>query len=490
MTGGTGEECAAHTPSFARSAVVMLVGSILAQGLAVAVLPILTRLYSPEAIGLQALFVSVSGVMVFVATMRLDLAVVLPQDPRTASRLVALVFFQAVVVGLLVLLLAAPGLRVLREVVPGSPSQVWLCFLAPMILFGAIFWAGQSTATRQARFGMIVAANLCMSLTFVVSAVAIGILHPFDEGIVVSRLAGQMAGVAALGALGMITLSFVRKPIAMGARELWRTYWQFPAFNTPYSLIALVSRDMPLYVFAATGGVGLAAAYALARTIMVAPISLASAALSRVFYREATIHWQTPRLERLATSLSRVGLVMSAPSFALMLCWGDEVFVLVFGDSWRTAGQFAQALAVPVWLALQNGWPERVFEIAQRQYVSFSIQLTFDLLNVSIIVGTYLTTRDPILTVALYAVSYTLFQLVYLAAVYRVAAFETALLLGNLMRGAAVFVLVAVPIGGARWIVPIQPAILMSGAIALIATGASLATIAPVRRRLVERLSR
>ena len=125
-------------------------------------------------------------------------------------------------------------------------------------------------------------ANLCMSVTFVVSSVVTGLVHPYDEGIVVSRLAGQIAGVAALGALGLVTLTWCGTHALVRATELWRTYWQFPAFNTPYSLVALVARDMPLYVFAATGGVGLTAAYALARTIMVAPISLASSALSRV----------------------------------------------------------------------------------------------------------------------------------------------------------------------------------------------------------------
>lgn len=488
--GGPAEEDHVGAPSFARSAVVMLVGSMVAQGLAVAVMPVLTRLYSPEAIGLQALFVSISGVLVFVATLRLDLAVVLPKESRTASRLVALVFLQAVVVALLVLMLASPGLTAVRDVLPGPPTQVWLCFLAPMILCGAVFWAGQSTATRQARFGSIVAANLCMSVTFAVTAVAIGIIHPYDEGIVLSRLAGQIVGAATLGALGLVTLSWVRRPQAVRATELWRTYWQFPAFNMPYSLIALVSRDMPLYVFAATGGVGLTAAYALARTIMVAPISLASAALSRVFYREATIHWRTPRLMSLATSLTSVGLLASAPAFALMLCWGDEIFALLFGDTWRTAGRFAQALAVPVWLALQNGWPERVFEIAQRQYVSFSIQVGFDVLNVSIVLGTYLSTRDPVLTVACYAVSYTGYQLVYLVAVYRVAAFDTALLMRVIAQGASTFVVVFGAISAIRWLLPAQSALILSAGVSLIATLVILVSIAPVRHHLAARTSR
>jgi O-antigen/teichoic acid export membrane protein len=477
LTAGPGPEGEDQGPSFARNALVMLVGSIVAQGLAVAVMPVLTRLYSPEAIGLQALFVSVSGAVVFIATLRLDLAVVLPQDSRTAGRLAALVLLQAVGVAAVLVALAVPGLD-------------WLALLAPMVLFGAVFWAGQSIATRNARFAVIVLANMFMSSTFAVSAIGIGLIHPYDEGIVVSRLAGQVMGVVALVALGQVTVSMLRRPRSVRATQLWRTYWQFPTFNTPYSLIALVSRDMPLYVFAAMGGVAFAAAYALARTIMLAPISLASAALSRVFYREATVHWGTPRLMNLATTLTSVGLLASAPAFAFMLCWGDELFVLIFGDAWRMGGQFAQVLAVPVWLALQNGWPERVFEIAHKQYISFSIQLGFDLLNISVVLATYLTTKDPVLTVGLYAVSYTVYQLAYLVTVYRVAAFGMTLLMRILARGILTFGVVSGAVGAARWLLPTDPALVVSAVVSLTATFVLLASIAPVRHQLAARIAR
>ena len=92
------------------------------------------------------------------------------------------------------------------------------------------------------------------------------------------------------------------------------------------------------------------------------------------------------------------------------------------------------------------------------------------MLNVSIVLVTYLTFRDPLLTVACYALSFTCYQLVYLVAVYRVAGFDMALLMRVLCAGASEVRRRRCNGRRGRWLLPTQPALAISAVVALVAT--------------------
>lgn len=456
---------------FRRNAIVMVVGSAASQGLALAVMPVLTRIYPPEALGAQALFISAGAALTVVATLRFDLAVVLPREERSAMRLLALGLYQSLALAMAVVavaVIASGELR--RHFTPDVDSSTWVWLLGPLVLMSAALQLGQGMATRHGRFGHIVLSNVAVSAGFAVTATAIGVVSGSESGVVWGRALGQLAGVLALLYLGHLVLRQDAAPRRSGGvLRQWREQRQFILFNTPYSLIGALSRDLPIYVFSLGGGAALAASYAVARTVTLAPTQLVSLALSRVFYREAALHLGEPRLERLALALTRGGLAASCVPFAFLLVWGDELFSFAFGDQWEGAGSFAQKLAVPLWLALQTGWPERLFEAARKQNVSFSLQMGFDALHATTIVTIFVATRDAQLTVAGYAVTFTLYQVTYLVAVYRVAGFDLRPLVRALAWATAAFSAVSLGMILLRVLSPGGPVITMlcSGGAAL-----------------------
>lgn len=472
--------------SFLRSSLVMFGGAAGAQLLTFLVMPVLTRLFPPEAIGVYALVVSASAALVVIATLRLDLALVLPEDDGVAARLWWLGFYQgaatASVVVLVALLLRG---EIAAALAPEVSSSAWVWLLAPMVLAATVTQLGIGLATRRGQFHLVMVSNLTIAGVFAVVAVSIGYLQPSDTGVVVGRVAGVVAGCLAFLAL-VARFSRARaswRPQALRPRRLWREQRQFLVFNTPYSLVGSVTRDIPLYVFAIGGGAAVAAAYALARTIMLAPTTLLSASLSSVFYREAARHLGTPRLRALALTLLRWGLFLSLPAFAFVVAWGDELFVLVFGDAWRSAGELARVLAVPMWLALQTGWPERLFEAARRQGVSFSLQMCFDSLHAVVVVATYAWTGSPVWTVVAFATTYSTFHLAYLTAVFKVTGFGLADLFRTVLAGAAGFVAVVAGLLAAREWLPLPTGTgLVAAAVAAAGLTALIATVGWRRR--------
>ena len=65
----------------------LLSGTVLSQLLAIATTPIISRLYTPEQMGLYTLFTSVAAMFVAIAGLRYDLAIVLPKSHGNARLL-------------------------------------------------------------------------------------------------------------------------------------------------------------------------------------------------------------------------------------------------------------------------------------------------------------------------------------------------------------------------------------------------------------------
>ena len=77
---------------------VLTVGTALSQGLLVLVLPVLTRIYSPEDFNLLAIYVSILGLITVFSCLRYNLAIPLPERDEDGALLVLVSLFCSIVV--------------------------------------------------------------------------------------------------------------------------------------------------------------------------------------------------------------------------------------------------------------------------------------------------------------------------------------------------------------------------------------------------------
>jgi O-antigen/teichoic acid export membrane protein len=107
---------------FASDILKLVSGTAFAQIITILASPILTRLYSPEAFGFLAIFISITSIVGVIACMRYELAIMLPKSDEKAANLLALCLLSVVAIsGLtvpalyfgsdaIISLLKAPGL--------------------------------------------------------------------------------------------------------------------------------------------------------------------------------------------------------------------------------------------------------------------------------------------------------------------------------------------------------------------------------------------
>jgi O-antigen/teichoic acid export membrane protein len=414
--------------SFLRSVLTMMKGTALAQAIPLLLAPLLTRLYAPEDYGLFVLFVAVAGVLVVVATLRYELAIVVAASEAEAEQVARLAL--ALLGGAVALIAAAavPFGGALADLAgrPGEPG--WVLALAPMVALLGAFQVASYAATRARDFGRLARGLVVQQAVFGAAAVALGALLRWPAGLVAARLGGIAAGALLL---------WPRGGSAPGPRPRLRDvaakHRQFALYNCPYSLVGTLGRELFLLAAMAAGQAAAAGHFGLARSVVYAPVTFLSASLSQVFYREAASSLGTPAFEATVLRLTRAIARLAAPPFAALPLVAPDAFAWVFGERWREAGQYAALLAPVGFLFLFSSWPERVFEVAGRQRLSFAIQLGFDLATAAVLfllVRAGAGTLPMLLAVVSIGCAY---HLGYLAAAARVAALAP----GGFLRVAA-----------------------------------------------------
>ena len=177
--------------SFFDNALVMMGGTALAQAIPILFAPVLTRIYSPEQYGVLATFIGVAAVMTVVATLRLEPAVVLPENDAVAANIAAVALLVATVVSALVLVVALAGKEFIARQWPAVGNGAWLLLVGPMVLLLALTQTASFWANRTRRFSVIAGGTVLQQGGTALLSLFAGLSGGAQLGLVAGRFGGQ-----------------------------------------------------------------------------------------------------------------------------------------------------------------------------------------------------------------------------------------------------------------------------------------------------------
>lgn len=329
-------------------------GSAAAQAIALACAPVLTRLYAPEDFGLLGVFAAVAAIACTCATLKYDLAIMLPKEDSSAWNLLLLAGRWSLVGVLLVFAILFP----LRETVVlalGVPQLgsffIWLPLL---VLSGGWLHLASHWAVRQKRFGALSRTTVSSSLFGNAFKIGGGFLGFGGGFLIVATFAQQAVHLAAL-TFGL------RKDIPAGPRDpaegrrLAREHISFPLYRMPQSAMATFAGNLPNILLAAYFSPAMVGFYLLAHRVTMAPITLIREAVRKVFYQKATeIHHRGGDLRTNFLKMTAGLALLCLPLTLLLFFFGEYLFGLVFGPEWATGGIYAKYIGIMVLASVAN----------------------------------------------------------------------------------------------------------------------------------------
>lgn len=335
-----------------RNILTVVSGTAGAQALTMAFMPVITRLYGPEAYGVLGMFMGLVMMLVPVAALTYPIAIVLPKRDADARGLVRLSLAIAGLVALLCATLLASFGEALVERMGIEEVTPYLMLLPLVMLAGASLEIAQQWLIRTQRFSLTARVAVLHALLHNSIRTLGGLIHAVPTVLVLTTALGPAlhALMLAIGIRRAPTPDLERRMAAEPAASglvLARRHQDFPLFRAPQILINTVSQNLPTLVLAAFFGAAAAGFFTLCKQALSMPTHLIGKSVADVYYPKLAQAIQrhepvTVMLLKATAGLALVGLL----PFALVFAAGPWLFALVFGPAWETAGEFARWLAL------------------------------------------------------------------------------------------------------------------------------------------------
>lgn len=405
---------------FARNVSVLMAGTVSGHLITIVISPILTRLYSPDAIGTFNVFLSLLSIASIIATMQFQLAIPLPESDDEAIDVVTLAF-----ISLIILSSVLFGIQRLQHPLLLEWSRVmshgWLFVLALFLL--GVYEIVSLWATRKEAFRSIAVTRISQSVASAGFQLALFPLQSF--GLMIGFVASRLVGVNGL-AKGLLA-SYRNHPPEW--RRLWSSlckYRQFPLFSLPNELLNAAGRNLPTVLLASFFGPAVAGYYALAERVVAVPVVLIGNATAQVLMTAIPEAYRKGYLRALVMSVQGQLLRIYGLPYMVALLVAPEIFAFLFGLDWRVAGQVTQLL-VP-WLLVRS--LSNPLAPVARAAGKLGTGLIFEVVLVVLRVGGLVLgglMGSPLLTVGLFSAGATigiLLKLVWLLSLSQVSILE------------------------------------------------------------------
>lgn len=403
----------------------MMSGTGAAHLLGIAVYPVLTRIYSPEEIGVFATFVSVFMIYAAISTLRYEYATLIPRTQFAANNVTFLALFVlgifAFVLFLLVLLFGSQ----LQELL-NMQHLGFLIYLLPVsVLAYCLFLILSFYFNRLKKYGSIATAKITLAAGVSGGQVGLGFAGFQSAGMVVGKVLGDISGVLFLiwkrrKMEGSIRAGVSPKRMAAMAKR----YKNFAYYNTPHALTTTTSNNFPVLLFNSFFSEAIAGFYAMAAKICYSPVQVVAHAAYQVFSQRVAEKYGNrdriiPFIHSNLALLAGVGFF----PFLILFFVSPQLFPWLLGEGWEMTGKFVQILTPFIFFVFVATPMNFIPLMLNRQRKAFIIDLIYLLLRLAAL-GIGIWQQDVMLALMLYAavgVAVNLYQLSWFYAIARKA---------------------------------------------------------------------
>jgi O-antigen/teichoic acid export membrane protein len=373
---------------------VLFSGNLLAQLVPFMLAPIITRIFSPEELGVHGNFVALVTLISIIANGRLELAIVLPKTNEKALQILKLGLKISVLVSLisfLLIFIKAP----LESFYETNLLSDFLPLVAITVLIISTHNLFIQWLVRVKLFYSISLVKLTLSLSTNLLFILLGWLKFGVSGLIYSYIIG-------FSFTTLILLFITKKKIKWSSpsvktdKALLIEYREFPLINSLHAFSDILFQDFIILIII-TNQFGLVTTglFVVMMKYLKAPTRFIGSAIGQVFYPEAN----QSKLEKKSTNpllikSLKISLLAALPLLIVVLITGPNLFSWYLGNDWTQTGVFAQIMIIPIALGLLTSPISSIPLIYKKQKTSFIINFIGMLAAASTFYAVSITTQN------------------------------------------------------------------------------------------------
>lgn len=356
---------------FTRNVLTLMTGAGVAQIVPIIISPILTRIYTPEDFGVLALFVAIVSIIASVASGRYELAIMLPKKDGDATNLLALGFVFACVTSCITLFVVICFYKTLSETL-----GLWLYALPFAVFFTGVWNLLNFFNNRKKEYRKLARTNVERSVFLAIIQLTIGFIVKGSYGLVSGQVFSQAYASTRLFLISGINTQVLSAISWLKMIALAKKYKDF----FKYSILAVLANALSIHLanifISSMYGLVALGFYALVQRTLGMPGVLLGSAFGQVIFQQAVSEKQQTgkalkTFKYAVIRLSLIGLLL----FSCIYFFVEGLFAYVFGEEWRTAGEYAKILVPLFYVRFVSSALSCFLSVFEKQFAELMINL-------------------------------------------------------------------------------------------------------------------
>ncbi len=326
-----------------------MTGTGIAQAIPIAIIPILTRIFSPEDFGLLALYAACVSILGVVATGRYEIAIMLPKDDEDARLLLQLSMLVALFFSFLISIPISIWNAQIARFLGNEDIAVWLYLIPVSVLFTGIYQALTYWNNRQKKFINTAVSRVNQSLFQGFAQTSLGFLQ-VSGGLICGQFVGIVSGSIYLLKKDRNYKSLIRKSKINSIQNQGIKYHKFPTYGVWGALCDAGAVQMPVILLTKFYSNSVTGMFSLTFRVLNMPTSIISSAIAQVLFQKVVEISQTEpeKLNLYIIKMFLLLFIIYFPAVPVLFIWGESLFSIIFGNEWSQAGVYAGYLVIAV----------------------------------------------------------------------------------------------------------------------------------------------
>ena len=327
-----------------RGVLALSAGTVIAQALNILIQPLLTRLISPSALGVYLFVISMSTVIIPVASLKMDMLIVIEKEDRLANKITDACIISVVLLSsfYLVIILALFLLNITAFAKVGAISLL----IPAVVLFNGIRFVFISYNNRYKEYKLISKTNVLREAYKGAIQISSGLLKFGASGLVFGYMLSPML---ILGMQISTYTTILKSRVFIRKVEyvtIIKKFWNHILIMVPSQFINSLSMSIIVLSVTSLYSMTEVGYYSISYQVLALPLLLISGNVSRVFlqkisedYRHGKSMWLS--YKKITKNLGLISIII----FILIALIAPIVSSTVFGKGYEETGKYISLLS-------------------------------------------------------------------------------------------------------------------------------------------------
>jgi len=412
---------------FNKNAIILVLGTTVAQAISILMIPILTKLYTPVDFGVLALFISIVSIISVIACGRYELAIILPEKDEDALNLVAVASSFNVFVSLIFLFFLFFYGDFFIQLIKAEILKEWI-FLVPLMVFlNGVYNVLNYVNTRFRLYKDIAEARVYKSISMAVVQIVLGLLKFGYGGLILGHVIALVTAN-----LKLFKNIYLQGPFKAVKKEkikfLAKKYIKFPLLSTWSGLMNLLGYQFLNILIGIFFGSSTLGYFYLAYKVVIIPFNLIGSSIAQIFYQQSVIEKVNTgkSLNTFTTTLKKlviISFIIFIPFFLLI----KPILTILLGVKWKYIGMYAMILIPMVAVRFVSSVLSLTMLVYQKLQLEFFINFILAIVPLGLILlSNFLLKLSFIRFLILYSTVLSVFYFIFILIYFKLAIKESS----------------------------------------------------------------